>query len=413
MSKCLLIFLTFTCGMLYFTSVTLPNYSGNYMNHSNASFTNQLLPTYQMESTHFFPHLPIQIYTANRQKFLQLKNPRKQIILLANSFFGDPQWEIPSLKNRTNSGNMSEIFCAFLNNHCEITNDMDRFHEADAVVYHAVDMINRSDEKLRTRRQSQRFVFALWESPKHYHEYDAYDKFFNWSMTYRLDSHIVTPYYTQYGYRSKDYKIPIEEKFDSQPKHVLFKNINPTQKLGTAAALISNCDVTINKRLEIIKDLEKYIDVTIYGRCGQPCPNSTAHDRNACRAYLAERYYFLLAFENSVCEDYVTEKLFATLLLPIVPVVYGGANYTRYVPESAFIDTRKFPSAKELSQRLIQIRNNITLYQEYFRWKENIIWDGFTNFFTPFCDLCLRLHLDNTSNIIGNINRWWTKDQCT
>jgi hypothetical protein len=68
---------------------------------------NQLLSsslTYHMEQTEFYPHLPIQMYTTNRERFLELKNKTKKTILLANSFFGDPTWAMKSLKNKTNSG---------------------------------------------------------------------------------------------------------------------------------------------------------------------------------------------------------------------------------------------------------------------------------------------------------------------
>src|SRR5579862_3867070 len=48
----------------------------------NISFTNQSLAsslTYQIETTEFYPYLPIQIYTKNRERFFQLKNRSKKI----------------------------------------------------------------------------------------------------------------------------------------------------------------------------------------------------------------------------------------------------------------------------------------------------------------------------------------------
>jgi hypothetical protein len=109
---------------------------------------------------------------------------------------------------------------------------------------------------------------------------------------------------------------------------------------------------------------------------------------------------------------FLAEKLFTTLTLPIIPVVFGQIDYTRYIPQSAFIDVRQFSSILDLANRLIQIRNNLTLYREYFQWKNEFHWGGFTHFMTPFCDLCLRLHLDTTPNIIENIHRWWFEKTC-
>ena len=38
------------------------------------------------------------------------------------------------------------------------------------------------------------------------------------------------------------------------------------------------------------------------------------------------QYKFLLVFENSVCDDYVSEKLWRALAIGAVPVYFGAAN---------------------------------------------------------------------------------------
>ena len=53
-------------------------------------------------------------------------------------------------------------------------------------------------------------------------------------------------------------------------------------------------------------------------------------------------YKFYLAFENALCPDYVTEKFFRTLKLPVVPIVMGGDNYENLVPPGSFIDVNNF-----------------------------------------------------------------------
>lgn len=59
--------------------------------------------------------------------------------------------------------------------------------------------------------------------------------------------------------------------------------------------------------------MQYYIDVDIYGKCG----NLTCSHENDCFDDLAEDYKFYLAFENALCPDYVTEKFFRTLRLPL------------------------------------------------------------------------------------------------
>ena len=66
---------------------------------------------------------------------------------------------------------------------------------------------------------------------------------------------------------------------------------------------------------------------------------------------LPHRFY--LAFENSMCDDYVTEKLFeqmAATELPLVPVVMGGADYADIVPERSVIDVRDFGGPADLAR---------------------------------------------------------------
>ena len=59
---------------------------------------------------------------------------------------------------------------------------------------------------------------------------------------------------------------------------------------------------------------------------------------------LEQDYKFYLSFENSICVDYVTEKFYNALLFNTVPVVYGGADYSRLAPNMSYIDIRNYGS---------------------------------------------------------------------
>lgn len=63
---------------------------------------------------------------------------------------------------------------------------------------------------------------------------------------------------------------------------------------------------------------------------------------------LERSYKFYLSFENSLCRDYVTEKFLNPLIYTMVPIVYGSANYSAWLPElnSSYIDVRNFSSGK-------------------------------------------------------------------
>ncbi len=108
---------------------------------------------------------------------------------------------------------------------------------------------------------------------------------------------------------------------------------------------------------------------------------------------------------------FLAEKFFATLTYPIVPVVFGRANYSYFIPSSGFIDINDFDNITSIAQYLNQTRDNKEKYLSYFSWKKDYVW-GLTQLFTPLCDLCLRLHLDSKPNVIDNIDAWWNENAC-
>lgn len=75
---------------------------------------------------------------------------------------------------------------------------------------------------------------------------------------------------------------------------------------------VSNCRPPIRKLL--VHELQKDITVDVYGRCSEQfgeardCPRHT----ESCRI-VTRHYKFLLAFENALCEDYITEKYWGHL----------------------------------------------------------------------------------------------------
>lgn len=125
---------------------------------------------------------------------------------------------------------------------------------------------------------------------------------------------------------------------------------------------------------------------------------------------LDTEYKFYLAFENSLCVDYVTEKLYGALQRGIVPVVFGGANYTRFLPPHSYIDAERFESAAQLAAHLRYVANDVNEYMSYFWWRQHYRLGQQS----PFCALCARLHSPGwayRTQIYGDIQAWWF-NQC-
>ena len=57
-------------------------------------------------------------------------------------------------------------------------------------------------------------------------------------------------------------------------------------------------------------------------------------------------FQFYLAFENSLCADYITEKFFKVLEYNVIPVVLNGVNMTKFAPKHSYIDIKDFDSVK-------------------------------------------------------------------
>ena len=102
-------------------------------------------------------------------------------------------------------------------------------------------------------------------------------------------------------------------------------------------------------------------------------------------------YKFYLAFENSNCRDYITEKFYVNgLKNDILPVVMGARkeDYVRSAPQKSFIHVDDFDSPEDLAKYLQELDRNDDLYNEYFQWKGTGEMIN-TKF---FCRLCSMLH---------------------
>lgn len=112
------------------------------------------------------------------------------------------------------------------------------------------------------------------------------------------------------NFEKKNYKLNLTHRFQSDGVYEQLPNYE--EHLGVrklVAGLISNCYFVKNDRLGYIHQLEKYMRIDLYGRCGNlTCPEN-------CTTFLQQNYKFYLAFENCNCEDYVTEKFFMTAIL--------------------------------------------------------------------------------------------------
>ncbi|KAK9719064.1 Glycosyltransferase family 10 (fucosyltransferase) C-term [Popillia japonica] len=268
-------------------------------------------------------------------------------------------------------------------NRCTLTDDRSRSVDADAIIYK-----DHFTHPGVMRPSKQVWILYFLECPYHTQNVKLHDVF-NWTATYRRDSDIVAPYERWTYYNPEVRQMPQARDYAA----------NKTKKV---AWFVSNCGAR-NGRLAYARELAKHISVDIYGTCGPlKCPRSD----KKCFDLLDKDYKFYLAFENSNCRDYITEKFYVNGLgRNILPIVMGARpeDYERSAPEGSYIHVDEFASPAELATYLHRLDKDNDLYNSYFRWK------GTGEFINTYfwCRLCAMLHAPIKPKHYDDVNDWW------
>lgn len=275
--------------------------------------------------------------------------------------------------------------CDYTN--CQFTSNRDSYHEADALMFHSAD-IKTSDLPTGTRNPQQRWIYLNHESPSHtvFQPVAALNGLINWTVTYRLDS---------------DFSLsPVFLPLESVKPELSINHYRP----GKVAWFVSNCKTPSNRE-SYVDELKKYIRVDIFGTCG----NLTCLPKMSDQCYdtLSQKYYFYLSFENSLCPDYVTEKFFSILNYPIVPIVFGGADYSRIAPPNSYIDALSYDSPAKLADYLVHLMQTPEEYDVYFNWKRY----HYQTYSHYGCKICSALNQPKQSTKTwDHLSEWWFEE---
>jgi len=130
-----------------------------------------------------------------------------------------------------------------------------------------------------------------------------------------------------------------------------------------------------------------------------------------CHDLVERQYKFYLAFENSICDEYVTEKFFDMIGRNIVPVVLGGADYASLAPPHSYINALHY-TPEQLALYLQRLDADDALYAEYFWWKPHYrVRNLMDTNRQAFCDLCAALHAQSVRHkTVDDVHRWFIAD---
>lgn len=232
-----------------------------------------------------------------------------------------------------------------------ITTDHYYLKKADAVVFHMPTLYESLNDDL-DKPDSQLWVAWNMECEENYpwmKDREIHD-LFDIRMDYFSDADIVYPYYRGI-------------KANSIPKAIDLR-----KKKDKTCMMVSSL-FNQSRRQEYLKELMRYTKIDSYGRLynNKPLENDRGRDT---KMELYSGYRFVIAFENAIGKDYVTEKFYDPLLAGSVPVYLGAPNIEEFAPgDNCFVDVRNYRSPEELADYLNLCMSDDREYMKYHQWR--------------------------------------------
>lgn len=322
----------------------------------------------------------------------------KPKILLWTTFFGKMKWYEEN-KN---------IFSDFCHLDCTLTINRSELETSDAIVFHLHDItwdghvLNIFGYPFPTyRRPDQVWVLHNLEPITIVlGSYSAWQGLFNWTWSYSRGSDIFSPYGEMSRLTAEEIaELNSPEKVTSALNYDYFGDKNKSH----GVTMISNCDDEA-RRYRVIEKIRKYIDIDVYGRCGEPCPG----DYGSCLDVL-KPYQFYFALENSDCRDYVSEKYWRVLSSGQIPVVAWKFSMDGLVIPNSYINVYDFRDLDTAGAYIKRVSENRTLYNSYFSWKRTHKID----YHNPYCSICEKLKDTSfPSQVYHDMFGWLTNTFC-
>ncbi|XP_053616796.1 alpha-(1,3)-fucosyltransferase C-like [Plodia interpunctella] len=281
----------------------------------------------------------------------------------------------------------------------------------DAVLFDAKDVSQGDMELPSVRSGYQKYIFVANDSSDNYPVCKSvYDDFFNWTWTYKLDSTIP---YQNFAVKNLNDE-HLGTYFPLKTKAMELDRLSKSRyhsKSKAAAIFLDKCDSRSEREkfiLELQKELAKYkLSIDVFGKCGKECKRKSMAP---CFWKLRKNYFFYLALEDSIAEDYITEQILYGYKYNAVPIVYGGANYPNFLPQNSYINAMEM-DVEYLAKTMNSLIQNRSGYYEYFEWKNHYVITDYTGL-DP-CNLCRNLNHDPWITLKVSFymfRAWWNPD---
>lgn len=134
--------------------------------------------------------------------------------------------------------------------------------------------------------------------------------------------------------------------------------------------VVSNCNA-YNGRELFMKEFMEKIKIDSYGGCLKNKYNHPSEHMKG-NIELFAKYKFVIAIENSNCEDYVTEKLVHAVASGSIPIVAGKdnkPNYDKFLPKNSYINIYDYNTVDELVAHIKSVASNRVEYEKHMKFR--------------------------------------------
>ncbi|KAF9580968.1 Alpha-(1,3)-fucosyltransferase 11 [Lunasporangiospora selenospora] len=252
---------------------------------------------------------------------------------------------------------------------CKMTHDRSIYKDTSTLIFHAsvFELATGDTPPLEdSLRPKKAWIMKTLEAPLPIQRDPYITSIFTHLWSYYRHADFVETYFNG----GRDSKSFIASVFKKPAFTIEEKNQRRKEGLAPIAWIVSNCRAHSFRHF-FVKQLLKYIDVDIYGRClaNKEWPkNPDGSDMNTYG--VVAPYKFYLAIENNNCDDYVTEKLERPIAMGVVPIIDGPEDYTPYIPNNkSAIKIDDFGTPARLAQYIHELDKDDKAYSGFLEYK--------------------------------------------
>ena len=167
-----------------------------------------------------------------------------------------------------------------------------------------------------------------------------------------------------------------------QANGTMFFTPKPSMRPVRILWFVSHCSLPprtkriSSAREEYILELSRYVTIDIFTsnskECGRRFGNLVQNSKKG--EPKMDDYMFYLSFENSLCKDYVSEKVWKVLESnsTTIPIALGGTSIEEYeavTPPNSFLHVKNFTSPAALARHLQLVSTSDTAFHYYNQWR--------------------------------------------